>query len=81
MSLLPRDTISIPGVMVTATCVPAREVGGDYYNFIRLGDPPSGCPRGRCVRERDLCGVLYGGAERADPFAYTDLRIAQATFD
>ena len=27
MSLLPRDTISIPGVMVTATCVPAREVG------------------------------------------------------
>ena len=38
MSLLPRDTISIPGVMVTATCVPAREVGGDYYEFVRLGD-------------------------------------------
>ncbi len=38
MSLLPRDTISIPGVRVTATCVPAREVGGDYYEFIRLGD-------------------------------------------
>ena len=29
MFLLPRDTISIPGVTVTATCVPAREVGGD----------------------------------------------------
>ena len=38
MSLLPRDTISIPSVMVTATCVPAREVGGDYYEFIRLGN-------------------------------------------
>ena len=38
MSLLPRGTISIPGVMVTATCVPAREVGGDYYEFIRLGE-------------------------------------------
>ena len=38
MSLLPRDTISIPGVMVTATCVPAREVGGDYYEFVRLAD-------------------------------------------
>ena len=38
MSLLPRDTISIPGVMVAATSVPAREVGGDYYEFVRLGD-------------------------------------------
>ena len=37
MSLLPRDEVSIPGVTVTATCVPAREVGGDYYDFIRLG--------------------------------------------
>lgn len=37
MSLLPRDEVSIPGVMVTAICVPAREVGGDYYDFIRLG--------------------------------------------
>ena len=38
MSLLPRGTATIPGVMVTATCVPAREVGGDYYDFIRLGE-------------------------------------------
>jgi sigma-B regulation protein RsbU (phosphoserine phosphatase) len=38
MSLLPRDTISIPGVMVPATCAPAREVGGDYYEFVRLAD-------------------------------------------
>jgi sigma-B regulation protein RsbU (phosphoserine phosphatase) len=37
MSLLPRDEVAIPGVTVTATCVPAREVGGDYYDFIRLG--------------------------------------------
>ena len=37
MSLLPRAEVSIPGVTVTATCVPAREVGGDYYDFIRLG--------------------------------------------
>ena len=38
MSLLPLDAISIPGVIVAATCVPAREVGGDYYEFVRLGD-------------------------------------------
>ena len=38
MSLLPRDTASIPGLTVTALCRPAREVGGDYYDFIRLGE-------------------------------------------
>ena len=37
MSLLPRDMITIPGLAVTAVCRPAREVGGDYYDFIRLG--------------------------------------------
>ena len=37
ISLLPRYEVSIPGVMVAATCVPAREVGGDYYDFIPLG--------------------------------------------
>ena len=38
MSLLPRDTVTMPGVTVSATCVPAREVGGDYYDCIRLGE-------------------------------------------
>lgn len=38
MSLLPHDTGSIPGLAVTALCRPAREVGGDYYDFIRLGE-------------------------------------------
>ena len=37
MSLLPRDPVSIPGLAVTAVCRPAREVGGDYYDFIQLG--------------------------------------------
>lgn len=38
MSLLPRDTTSIPGLTVTAVCIPAREVGGDYYDFVGLGE-------------------------------------------
>ena len=38
MSLLPRDMITIPGLAVTAVCRPAREVGGDYYDFIRLSE-------------------------------------------
>ena len=38
MSLLPRGPTSVPGLSVTAVCRPAREVGGDYYDFIRLGE-------------------------------------------
>ncbi len=38
MSLLPRGRLDVPGLSVTALCVPAREVGGDYYDFFPLGD-------------------------------------------
>lgn len=38
MSLLPRGLLRLPGLSVTALCVPAREVGGDYYDFFRLGE-------------------------------------------
>lgn len=38
MSLLPRGPLAFPGISVTALCVPAREVGGDYYDFFPLGD-------------------------------------------
>jgi sigma-B regulation protein RsbU (phosphoserine phosphatase) len=37
MSLLPQGPLEMPGLSVTALCVPAREVGGDYYDFFRLG--------------------------------------------
>ncbi|HXW07526.1 MAG TPA: SpoIIE family protein phosphatase [Vicinamibacterales bacterium] len=37
MSLLPRGPVDMPGLSVTALCVPAREVGGDYYDFFPLG--------------------------------------------
>src|SRR5215471_12059847 len=36
MSLLPRGPLDFAGVGVTALCVPAREVGGDYYDFFPL---------------------------------------------
>jgi serine phosphatase RsbU (regulator of sigma subunit) len=38
MSLLPQGPLVMPGLSVTAVCVPAREVGGDYYDFLPLGD-------------------------------------------
>jgi serine phosphatase RsbU (regulator of sigma subunit) len=38
MSLLPHGPLSIPGLSITALCVPAREVGGDYYDVLPLDD-------------------------------------------
>jgi sigma-B regulation protein RsbU (phosphoserine phosphatase) len=38
MSLLPRGPLDEPGLAITALCVPAREVGGDYYDFFQLAD-------------------------------------------
>jgi serine phosphatase RsbU (regulator of sigma subunit) len=36
MSLLPHGALKAPGMAVAALCVPAREVGGDYYDFLPL---------------------------------------------
>ena len=38
MSLLPQGPLGFPGVSVTSVCVPAREVGGDYFDFLPLDD-------------------------------------------
>jgi sigma-B regulation protein RsbU (phosphoserine phosphatase) len=36
MSLLPSAPLNLEGISVSALCVPAREVGGDYYDFLVL---------------------------------------------
>jgi serine phosphatase RsbU (regulator of sigma subunit) len=38
MSLLPQGQLAVPGLSISALCVPAREVGGDYYDYFPLGD-------------------------------------------
>jgi serine phosphatase RsbU (regulator of sigma subunit) len=38
MSLLPQGQLQIPGVSLSGHCEPAREVGGDYYDFLPLDD-------------------------------------------
>jgi serine phosphatase RsbU (regulator of sigma subunit) len=38
MSLLPQGPLLMAGLTVSALCVPAREVGGDYYDFLPLDD-------------------------------------------
>lgn len=36
MSLLPFEPLDMPGVSMTTVCVPAREVGGDYFDYFKL---------------------------------------------
>jgi phosphoserine phosphatase RsbU/P len=38
MSLLPQGPLSMPGLTLVAHCEPAREVGGDYYDFLPIDD-------------------------------------------
>lgn len=39
MSLLPAEgAVSLPGLQIAALCLPAAEVGGDYYDLIPLSD-------------------------------------------
>ena len=38
MSLLPREEITLPGVELVGHCEPAREVGGDYYDYMKLDE-------------------------------------------
>ncbi len=38
MSLLPQGPLTIPGLALTPHCEPAREVGGDYYDYVPIDD-------------------------------------------
>ncbi len=38
MSLLPHGKLAVPGLEVSALCVPAREVGGDYFDFLPIDE-------------------------------------------
>src|SRR5262245_5280627 len=37
-SLFPANVSEVRGFDVTGVCIPCREVGGDWYDYIRLGD-------------------------------------------
>ena len=42
MSLLPQDAVSLPGLRISALCLPAAEVGGDYYDLLPLSESRMG---------------------------------------
>jgi hypothetical protein len=37
MRLLPKQSPVVPGFEISGACIPAKEVGGDYFDFIELG--------------------------------------------
>jgi len=41
-SFLPRTTPKFEGLDIAASCIPAYEVGGDYFDFINLGEKKLG---------------------------------------
>jgi len=61
--LLPRGTPAFPGLDLAAACIPARELGGDFYDFfsyssgrlaLALGDVSANHPTGGRARPRGL---------------------------
>jgi len=38
LSFLPRQLPKMAGLDIAALCIPANEVGGDYYDFVKLND-------------------------------------------
>lgn len=38
MSLLPQGPLGFPGLSITSVCVPAREVGGDYFDILPIDE-------------------------------------------
>jgi hypothetical protein len=38
LKFLPRGLPAIKGLDIAALCIPANEVGGDYYDFVKFGD-------------------------------------------
>ena len=81
MSLLPRHAAPMAGLALAALCVPAREVGGDYYDFFALGPRRLGPARRRRGRQGDVGRALHGGAEGADALAQPDPRVAASAAD
>jgi len=50
MSFLPKESPRVKGLDIASRCVPAKEVGGDYFDFVEL------TPRRICVAVGDVSG-------------------------
>ena len=64
MSMLPAKCPQMEGFQIAASSVPAREVGGDFYDFIEMGDGKVGLIIGD-VTGKSVSGALVMAAARS----------------
>ena len=60
MGMLPAAAPRLPGLEVAARTVPAREVGGDFYDFVELGAPGAAPRLGVIIADVSGKGVSAG---------------------
>ena len=58
--LFPQTLPELSTLEYTGICMQAREVGGDYYDFLNLGGERVGLVVGGHIRKRDWCCSLDG---------------------
>jgi serine phosphatase RsbU (regulator of sigma subunit) len=64
MSMLPATCPQVPGFGIAATSIPAREVGGDFFDFIEMGEGKLGLVIGD-VTGKSVSGALVMAASRS----------------
>jgi len=64
MSMLPASCPQVPGFGIAATSIPAREVGGDFFDFIEMGEGKLGLVVGD-VTGKSVSGALVMAASRS----------------
>ena len=64
MSMLPAACPQVPGFGIAATSIPAREVGGDFFDFIEMGEGKLGLVVGD-VTGKSVSGALVMSASRS----------------
>lgn len=74
--MLPREAPALPGLQIVARSIPATEVGGDFYDFIRLdehrlaiivGDVSGKGVSGAMVTSAALSALRHAAEERRSP--------------
>ena len=63
VSMLPADTPQVAGLEIAAYSMSAREVGGDFYDFINMGEDKAGMVIGD-VTGKSVSGALVMSASR-----------------
>jgi hypothetical protein len=80
MSLLPQGPFQMPGVTLVGYCEPAREVGGDYYDFLPLDGDRLGILIAD-VAGKGTSAALYMAELKGLMLSLSQLHLAQTVAD